>query len=107
MPTEDPQRNETSSPAAGGSSGNGRTGSRRSIALHWQIILGLVIGAAGGLLVNVLSIADTRFISIVRGIAEPVGQIFLRLIFMVVVPLVFCRAVPVTAVLTRLTHATG
>ena len=59
------------------------------MALHWQIILGLAVGAAAGLLVNVLSIADTRAVGVARSLAEPVGQIFLRLIFMVVVPLVF------------------
>jgi len=66
-----------------------RAGSRRNVALHWQIILGLVIGAVSGLLVNIFSIADTRVVTIARGLAEPIGQIFLRLIFMVVVPLVF------------------
>ena len=103
MPTDDTQRDAPSSPAggdaggdrrsvaaAGDAGGGGRANSRRNMALHWQIILGLVIGAAGGLLVNVFAIADTRFIAVLRGIAEPVGQIFLRLIFMVVVPLVFC-----------------
>ena len=66
-----------------------RSGNRRNMALHWQIILGLAIGGVAGLLVNILSIADTRAVGVVRSIAEPVGQIFLRLIFMVVVPLVF------------------
>jgi DAACS family dicarboxylate/amino acid:cation (Na+ or H+) symporter len=59
------------------------------MALHWQIIVGLAVGAAAGLLVNIFSIADTQVIRVARNIAEPVGQIFLRLIFMVVVPLVF------------------
>ena len=65
------------------------SGKRRDIALHWQIILGLAIGGVAGLLVNILSIADTRAVAVARAIAEPLGQIFLRLIFMVVVPLVF------------------
>ena len=66
-----------------------RANTRRKVALHWQIILGLVVGAFFGLLVNGLSIADTRAVTLLRNIAEPIGQVFLRLIFMVVVPLVF------------------
>jgi DAACS family dicarboxylate/amino acid:cation (Na+ or H+) symporter len=89
MPTDDTFEKGVSQTAGGPSGEGGVSSSRRNIALHWQIILGLVIGAMGGVLVNVFGIAETRFITIVREIAEPIGQIFLRLIFMVVVPLVF------------------
>lgn len=66
---------------------------RRGVALHWQIIAGLAAGGALGLIVNILGVTDTRAVTILRHIAEPVGQIFLRLIFMVVVPLVFSALV--------------
>jgi DAACS family dicarboxylate/amino acid:cation (Na+ or H+) symporter len=59
------------------------------VALHWQIILGLAVGAACGLVVNGFSLADSRPVILLRNIAEPIGQVFLRLIFMVVIPLVF------------------
>ena len=63
--------------------------------LHWQILLGLVAGAAAGLTARTLYPADADGTThqtvefVARNFAEPAGQIFLRLIFMVVVPLVF------------------
>ncbi len=86
---KDAQNHESVDRGAGSARENRRSGGRRNMALHWQIILGLVVGGAAGLLVNILSIADTRAVGVARAIAEPLGQIFLRLIFMVVVPLVF------------------
>jgi DAACS family dicarboxylate/amino acid:cation (Na+ or H+) symporter len=86
-------RADTPDDARAGGTGGDRRDTRRSVSLHWKIILGLVIGGAAGLLVNIFAIADTRAVEIARAIAEPVGQIFLRLIFMVVVPLVFSALV--------------
>ena len=55
-----------------------------------RIVLGLAAGAAAGLLAHALfPEGDARLARFVRYVAEPVGQIFLRLIFMVVLPLVF------------------
>jgi DAACS family dicarboxylate/amino acid:cation (Na+ or H+) symporter len=55
-----------------------------------RIVLGLFVGAAAGLLAHALfPEGDPRLARFVRYVAEPVGQIFLRLIFMVVLPLVF------------------
>lgn len=60
-----------------------------------KILIGLLVGASLGLIVNVL--AKERFDWFATNIAEPIGRIFLRLIFMVVVPLVFSAlAVAVT-----------
>jgi len=63
--------------------------------LHTRILIGLLIGAAAGLLINRFAVqADgtTHPVAawLLRWIAQPLGQIFLRLIFMVVLPLVFC-----------------
>src|SRR5918994_5051716 len=69
--------------SAGGSPG------RRGIPLHTKILLGLVLGAAGGVAATSLARESPRLDWIVNNIAQPVGQIFLRLLFMVVVPLVF------------------
>jgi DAACS family dicarboxylate/amino acid:cation (Na+ or H+) symporter len=72
---------------------------RRGLALHWQILIGLVIGATAGLVANALcppqpdGTPHAGLTWVVRNIAEPVGQIFLRLIFMVVLPLVFSALV--------------
>jgi DAACS family dicarboxylate/amino acid:cation (Na+ or H+) symporter len=68
-------------------------------ALHWQILVGLAIGAAAGLIAGVCcpSAADgtphAGLTWFVKNVAEPIGQIFLRLIFMVVLPLVFSALV--------------
>jgi len=72
---------------------------RRGLALHWQILIGLIIGAAAGLIANAWCPAQADgtpnpgLAWVVQNIAEPVGQIFLRLIFMVVLPLVFSALV--------------
>lgn len=58
--------------------------------LHTKILLGLVVGAALGILVNLTVGTENPTVEIVNDyIAVPVGQIFLRMLFMVVMPLVF------------------
>jgi len=57
--------------------------------LHTRILLGLALGAVAGISVNVLA-GDAGWVGAVnRNVAGPIGQVFLRLLFMVVVPLVF------------------
>ena len=59
------------------------------MALHTKILLGLVLGALSGIVARVFA-GDAEWIeSFNHYVAEPVGQIFLRLLFMVVIPLVF------------------
>lgn len=62
---------------------------RRGVPLHTKILLGLVVGASLGVLGNLLWRDAPELIWAVDNIAQPIGQIFLRLLFMVVVPLVF------------------
>lgn len=66
-----------------GSSGPG-------MKLHTKILLGLALGAAAGITTN-LTIGPTHpAVTVVNDyLAYPVGQIFLRMLFMVVMPLVF------------------
>lgn len=59
------------------------------VPLHSQILLGLVVGAAAGLVANTLWRDAPALLWLVENVAQPVGQIFLRMLFMVVVPLVF------------------
>jgi len=63
---------------------------RKGMPLHTKILLGLLIGGLAGIAVN-LTIGGTH--PVVEGVnhyvAGPIGQIFLRLLFMIVVPLVF------------------
>jgi len=57
--------------------------------LHSRILLGLALGAAAGVTVNVFA-GDAAWVAWVnRNLTGPAGQIFLRLLFMVVIPLVF------------------
>lgn len=57
--------------------------------LHNQILLGLVLGAGAGVGANVLA-GDAGWVRwIGDNVANPVGQIFLRMLLMTVVPLVF------------------
>ncbi|HEX6940951.1 MAG TPA: dicarboxylate/amino acid:cation symporter [Longimicrobiales bacterium] len=57
--------------------------------LHTRILLGLVVGAVTGVISNALWRDSAGLAWVVTHVAEPVGQIFLRMLFMVVVPLVF------------------
>jgi len=62
--------------------------------LHSRILLGLIVGAAAGVAVNTIwSGANPRIEWIVFQITEPVGELFLRLLLMTVVPLVFSSLV--------------
>lgn len=62
--------------------------------LHTRILLGLGIGALGGLAANTLLGSDHVGLAwVVRQVAEPVGALFLRLLLMIVIPLVFSSLV--------------
>jgi DAACS family dicarboxylate/amino acid:cation (Na+ or H+) symporter len=64
--------------------------SAKGIPLHTKILIGLVIGAIVGLAVNVTLGPSHAFVTWTNQyLAGPVGQIFLRLLFMIVMPLVF------------------
>ena len=79
---------------------------RRRVPIHWQILLGLVLGASLGLLANSLAArhpipgvidhldldgngVHDRLDWWALSVVDPLGRVFLRLIFMVVIPLVF------------------
>ena len=62
---------------------------RRGMALHTKILLGLLLGAVAGVSANIYAHEAPALLWLVDNVAQPVGQIFLRLLFMVVVPLVF------------------
>ena len=60
---------------------------------HTKILVGLVVGVGVGLVAHGTSKNAPWIDFVVRNIANPIGQLFLRLIFMVVVPLVFTSLV--------------
>ncbi len=62
---------------------------KRNMPLHTQILLGLLLGATAGVTVNIYAHTSPTLSWVVDNVAQPIGQIFLRLLFMVVVPLVF------------------
>jgi len=70
---------------------------RRRLPLHTRILIGGLFGAVAGIAAHLLFATETgldpgleRFVSLVSG---PIGQIFLRLLFMLVVPLIFSALV--------------
>jgi dicarboxylate/amino acid:cation (Na+ or H+) symporter, DAACS family len=62
----------------------------KGIPLHTKILIGLAVGVIAGVTVNqVLGGDHPRVVWVVDNITHPVGQLFLRLLLMIVVPLVF------------------
>ena len=63
------------------------TGDRQGIPLQWQMLIGFLIGLTIGLVANAAA-RDAAWVEFVSTyVTGPVGQIFLRLIFMLVIPL--------------------
>ena len=66
----------------------------KGIPLHTKILIGLAVGVIAGISVNRLLGGDhPRVVWIVDNITQPVGQLFLRLLLMIVVVLVFSSLV--------------
>jgi len=61
--------------------------------LHTRMLIGFVVGAVAGLLANFYA-ADAGWLNgLITYVTDPVGQVFLRLLFMLVIPLVFSALV--------------
>ncbi|HEX6046183.1 MAG TPA: dicarboxylate/amino acid:cation symporter [Pyrinomonadaceae bacterium] len=66
----------------------------KGMALHTKILLGLLVGVLAGIGANKQWGGDNaRVVWVVDNITQPVGQLFLRLLLMIVVPLVFASLV--------------
>ncbi len=66
----------------------------KGIPLHTKILIGLALGVIAGISVNKILGGDhPTVVWIVDNITQPVGQLFLRLLLMIVVPLVFSSLV--------------
>src|SRR5215211_3860652 len=66
----------------------------KGMALHNKILIGLAVGVIAGVSVNKALGGDhPTVVWIVDNITQPVGQLFLRLLLMIVVPLVFASLV--------------
>ncbi|MDX2238030.1 MAG: dicarboxylate/amino acid:cation symporter [Hyphomonadaceae bacterium] len=67
---------------------------RAGMPLYVQIFLGFLIGLIGGLWVNLGGLSDAPWVEwTTANVTGPVGQIFLRLLFMLVLPLLFSALV--------------
>lgn len=67
---------------------------RKGMALHTKILIGLLLGAtAGGLAQAQFGRTDETLQHIVKGYMQPLGSIFMNMIFMVVVPLLLSALV--------------
>jgi DAACS family dicarboxylate/amino acid:cation (Na+ or H+) symporter len=71
----------------------GRRRRDRELPRHTKILFGLVLGLVLGLTAHAVAPGAPWLEWAVRNVAYPIGQIFLRLIFMIVVPLVFSSLV--------------
>jgi DAACS family dicarboxylate/amino acid:cation (Na+ or H+) symporter len=66
----------------------------KGMALHTKILIGLAVGVIAGVTVNRMFGGDhPRVAWVVDNFTHPVGQLFLRLLLMIVVPLVFSSLV--------------
>ncbi|MBK6313276.1 MAG: dicarboxylate/amino acid:cation symporter [Blastocatellia bacterium] len=61
----------------------------RKLAIHTKILIGLLVGAILGVTANNLFGGEQWLIDFIDGPVYFVGQVFLRIIFMVVIPLLF------------------
>lgn len=70
------------------------TTKKGGIALHWLMLIGFTVGLAAGLYVNQVVGPENYWVQFVTSnITGPAGQIFLRLLFMLVIPLLFSALV--------------
>src|SRR5688572_14364273 len=64
--------------------------SGKGMKLHTKILLGLLVGAVVGIAANQMLGGDhAAVVWVNKYLAGPIGQIFLRMLFMIVIPLVF------------------
>ena len=66
-----------------------RRTARKGLPRHSKILFGLLLGIVLGLLANSIGGGAPLVDWSVKNVAYPLGQLFLRLIFMIVVPIVF------------------
>ncbi|MGH7819815.1 MAG: dicarboxylate/amino acid:cation symporter, partial [Candidatus Binatia bacterium] len=61
--------------------------------LHFRMLIGVLVGAIAGVLAFLFLGDQPLLAALVRYVARPIGQIFLRSIFMLVIPLLFSALV--------------
>src|SRR5688572_29878507 len=66
---------------------------RRGVSLQMKMLIGFIIGLVAGLAVNMTNPDAPWVDAVITYVTGPVGQIFLRLLFMLVIPLLFSALV--------------
>ncbi len=72
--------------------GGGVDGKRR-LPLHVRMLIGFAFGVVAGLTAHAFFAGDPRLAWLLANVAQPIGKVFLRLLFMLVVPLIFSALV--------------
>lgn len=65
----------------------------RKLPLHTKILIGGLVGVCGGIVAHFTMGLDPGLASFIQYVTLPIGQIFLRLLFMLVIPLIFSALV--------------
>ncbi|MDQ3471746.1 MAG: cation:dicarboxylase symporter family transporter, partial [Pseudomonadota bacterium] len=70
-----------------------RATEKKGLALQWQMLIGFLVGLVLGLIVYSTQ-RDAPWVEVVTTyVTQPIGQVFLRLLFMLVIPLLFSALV--------------
>ena len=70
------------------------TAARGKLQLHWKMLIGFLAGLALGLVAHYIAGADAPWVQwLTTYVTQPAGTLFLRLIFMLVIPLLFSALV--------------
>src|ERR671910_2531957 len=66
---------------------------KRGLELQWQMLIGFLTGLIAGLIVYATQRGAPWVEIVTTYVTQPIGQIFLRLLFMLVIPLLFSALV--------------
>ena len=69
------------------------TTTKRGLELQWQMLIGFLVGLVAGLIVYSTQPEAAWVEAVTTYVTEPIGQVFLRLLFMLVIPLLFSALV--------------
>ena len=69
------------------------TPKKRGLELQWQMLIGFLVGLISGLIVYATQQGAGWVEVVTTYVTQPIGQIFLRLLFMLVIPLLFSALV--------------
>src|SRR5687768_5441214 len=69
------------------------TEAKKGLSLQWQMLIGFLVGLILGLIVYSTNRDAAWVDTVTTYVTQPIGQIFLRLLFMLVIPLLFSALV--------------